>query len=184
MANPQFVIMIVNDVHLEPNYDPYVSKDHGCQAGKPKGYSQALYGRPGCDSPYSLFISTLQKMKEVNPNPNLILVPGDIVTHSIPKNNKIFDENAYKKLKSVITNFTTTIASVYPNTPIMFSQGNDDYVLNYNVPTSLYKRDYYGFIYKSTITDINANKIWVNYVIIYRIPLRIKECLWIQDAIL
>lgn len=161
-----FNVAMINDVHLDLNYDPYGSDQTACQKGKLRDTTLALYGRIGCDSPHSLFLSGLNEMKKVNPNPDVIIVPGDMVAHVIPKNNGIFDPDAYKKLRTTITNFTMTIASVFPTTPIVFTQGNDDYVINYNVPNQQYKYDYYKFAYNSYITNIKANKIAVPFLLL------------------
>jgi hypothetical protein len=170
----ELMIMMMNDVHLDLNYDPYGSSKSACQLGKLKDDTLALYGRIGCDSPYALFKSGLDKMKEVNPKPDVILVPGDMVTHAIPKNNGIFDSNTYKELRNVIENYTMTVSGVFPDTPVVFTLGNDDFAINYNVPNNLYKYNYYKFTYKQFITNIKANKFAVVLYYIYRTQMKIK----------
>ncbi len=162
-AQLHFTVSVMTDVHLEPDYDPHVDSKAACLSGRRNLSSTlALYGRKGCDSPTTLFESALRKMKEAVPMPNVIVVPGDLVTHSIPRGaNAKFDAVRYAKLKSVIANYTRLVLREFPYTPILFTPGNDDYVINYNVPDQAHSADYYGFLYKTWIKDIGANKMAV-----------------------
>jgi hypothetical protein len=160
-----YVVSIVNDVHLDLRYDAYSDVKSFCQEGGNKDVTYAPYGRHGCDSPYSLFKSTLKKMVEVNANPDLVIVPGDLVTHIIPSKEDTFNLTNYGELKRVIENHTREVAMAFPNTPIIFTQGNDDYAINYQVPNKTYKLDYYSFLYKKIITEIKANAISVILVL-------------------
>jgi hypothetical protein len=121
----------------------------------------ALYGRHGCDSPFILFKAALEKMVAVNPSPNIVMVPGDIVSHTIPRLDGRFDDFYYNELKITIANYTATIASYFPDVPIIFTQGNDDYGINYQVPDKTHRDDYYEFVYNKTIKEIKSNNISV-----------------------
>lgn len=158
LAYTKFTVAVMNDVHLDLKYNPSVIVEDFCQNGGRKTSTLAPYGRKGCDSPYSLFISSLEKLKSVNPHPDLMLVPGDIVTHAIPRTDGKFDPLLYQQLKYVVNNYTDTVSQMFPETPILFTQGNDDYVINYQVPDTQHKFDYYQFMYQKIITDIKANK--------------------------
>jgi len=176
-ARGDYVISVLNDVHLDLKYDPYADVKSFCQEGGTKDSTYAPYGRHGCDSPYSLFKSTLKKMVEVNPNPNLIIVPGDLVTHMVSSEKDTFNLTDYAELKRVIENHTREVAMSFPNTPIVFTLGNNDYAMNYQVPNKTYKEDYYSFVFQKIVTEIKANGISVIIVINYRIHLRILRCL-------
>ena len=162
-VNAQYIISMINDVHLDLKYDPTVDVKSHCQTGMTKDNTLALYGRHGCDGPFTLFKSALEKMKAVNPSPNLILVPGDMVSHTIPRLDGRFDQYYYDELKVTIANFTATIASYFPDIPIIFTQGNDDYGINYQVPDAKNRADYYGFVYNKTIVEIKSNNISVYF---------------------
>lgn len=153
-------------MHLDLKYDPTVDAKSRCQANMTKDATLALYGRHGCDSPYVLFKAALEKMKAVNPRPNIVMVPGDLVTHTIPRLDGRFDPFYYEQLKIVIANYTATMASYFPDTPIIFTQGNDDYAINYQVPDHSHRDDYYEFVYNKTILEIPSNNISVTVVLV------------------
>jgi len=161
IGRKRFTVSVIGDIHLDLNYDPTVNPDSFCQIGGTKSSTVAPYGRHGCDSPYSLFKSTLEKMKAQNPNPDLIVVPGDMVTHIIPSLTHNFTLEKYESLKEVISNSTKEIALMFPKVPVIFTQGNDDYVVNYQVPNKTYKKDFYSFVYEKVIKEIEANKVYV-----------------------
>ena len=100
-------------------------------------------------------------MKKVNPSPDLIVLPGDFVTHSIPQKNGTFGIDKYIELKNTIANHSATVAKMFPETPMIFSQGNDDYPINYNVPNKTMKHDYYKSLYSYFVENIKANKFAV-----------------------
>ncbi len=153
-----YTIAVVADVHLDLNYDPTVVPEDRCRSGGRKSQTLALYGRKGCDGPYSLFISTLNKLKSVNPNPDLILAPGDMVNHFLPINENLpFDPVAYAAIQKVIANYTATMAQEFPNTPIIFTSGNNDYLYNYQVPDLAHKAMHNAYLYDKWIHSIKAN---------------------------
>jgi hypothetical protein len=180
----RFTVSVVGDIHLDLNYDPTVNPDSFCQVGGTKSSTVAPYGRHGCDSPYSLLKSTLEEMKTRNPNPDLIVVPGDIVTHIIPSLSHNFTLEKYESLKEVIANSTKEIALNFPKVPVIFTQGNDDYVVNYQVPNKTYKRDFYSFAYKKVIKEIEANKAYVRVKCEHRTQEKIGLYSMIQALIL
>ena len=72
----------MTDIHLNPNYQPDVSDVSYC-IGEDKAQQAAYFGRAHCDSPYLLVERLMQKMKAENPDLDVILVPGDLVTHGL-----------------------------------------------------------------------------------------------------
>ncbi|MDR3548774.1 MAG: metallophosphoesterase [Candidatus Pacebacteria bacterium] len=158
----KFDIAVLNDVHLELLYDPYGAPEDACRPNSSRSTIFAPFGRHGCDSPLSLFTPTLAKMRSVLPHPNLILIPGDLVSHTVPTGRKgSFDPVRYERLKETISTYTRGIAATFPGVPIVFTPGNDDYVINYNVPDVAHKADYYQFMYQRWVKDILANNIAV-----------------------
>eukprot|EP00826_Nyctotherus_ovalis_P042511 TRINITY_DN437_c0_g1_i15.p1 TRINITY_DN437_c0_g1~~TRINITY_DN437_c0_g1_i15.p1 ORF type:complete len:187 (-),score=19.09 TRINITY_DN437_c0_g1_i15:963-1523(-) len=156
--SPSFTMSVISDIHLDFNYDPTVDSDSFCQTGGTRSSTIAPYDRHGCDTPYSLFKSTLEEMRVQNPSPDLIVVPGDMVTHMIPSLSSNFSVEKYMSLKEVIANVTEEIGLAFPKVPVIFTQGNDDYVVNYQVPNRTYKKDFYSFVYEKVIRSIEANR--------------------------
>eukprot|EP00826_Nyctotherus_ovalis_P042514 TRINITY_DN437_c0_g1_i2.p1 TRINITY_DN437_c0_g1~~TRINITY_DN437_c0_g1_i2.p1 ORF type:complete len:185 (+),score=28.80 TRINITY_DN437_c0_g1_i2:258-812(+) len=163
IGRKKFTMSVISNIHLDLNYDPTVDSDSFCQTGGTRSLTIAPYGRHGCDTPYSLFKSTLEEMRVQNPSPDLIVVPGDMVTHMIPSLSSNFSVEKYMSLKEVIANVTEEIGLAFPKVPVIFTQGNDDYVVNYQVPNRTYKKDFYSFVYEKVIRSIEANRIHVKF---------------------
>ena len=106
LIKDDFVIIVLTDVHLELQYNSTIGPKYHCRnqpnINIPNDYTCALYGRHGCYSPYSLLKTTLEKMKQTNPLADFIILPGDLVTHYLPKINGTFDNKLYKKVKKTI----------------------------------------------------------------------------------
>ena len=73
---------VMTDIHLNQNYKPDSSGDQYC-IGDKVADQIANFGRAHCDSPYLLVERLMQKMKAENPDLEVILIPGDIVTHGL-----------------------------------------------------------------------------------------------------
>ncbi len=153
-----FHVPVISDVHLELNYDPRVTSYDYCLRGGRPATEPAFYGRRGCDTPHTLFYSALQRMKNVESHPDLIIVPGDMVTHFLCfEDNREFNETIYQEILSVMNNYTQTTAAVFPGVPVVFTEGNADYMYDYQVPTPKYKTRHYQALYDSWIKNIPAN---------------------------
>ncbi len=152
-------VAVLTDIHLDLNYDSTVSHEGKCRKGRVKSPTIAPYGRKSCDSPYSLAESALEQIKKLKPD--LLLIPGDIVNHfsQIHPNQK-FSGSAYGFIKKTIANFTALVKEKLPGTPVVYTVGNDDYVYNYQVPSSMIKKDYYGFLYEQWIKSFLAVIFW------------------------
>ena len=78
---------VLTDIHLNPEYKPNLDVGHTfCGPGPQESTAKdvANFGRPGCDSPKLLVKTMMKQMKEEHPDLEVILVPGDIVTHAFP----------------------------------------------------------------------------------------------------
>lgn len=152
-----FTFGVITDIHLDLGYDPEVGRLDHCKKGGKKANFPALYGRKGCDTPYSLLVSCIEELKKKKID--AILVAGDLANHfsHIRKKNP-FNNETYRRLKNIIENCTITLKRAFPNTPIIFTPGNNDFLYNYQLPSPELKEDYYEFLYNTWIKNINANK--------------------------
>ncbi len=159
-AAKDFRVSVISDMHVDMKYDPQVSADLYCTRGEKRDQVPAPYGRHGCDSPYVLFASAVMKMKEAEPSPDLILVPGDFVTHSLiyKRADKEFNETRYQEIMDTVENVAQSIAREFPGSPIVFTQGNGDYLYNYQVPDQTRKARHYSALYYYWIANIPSNK--------------------------
>ena len=67
---------------MNPNFMPDISADYYSNCvGTNKTDEIANFGRAHCDSPQLLVERLMQKMAADNPDLEVILIPGDIVTH-------------------------------------------------------------------------------------------------------
>ena len=73
---------VMTDIHLNLGYKADISGDSYCE-GFGKATEVANFGRAHCDSPTLLVERLMEKMKAENPDLDVILVPGDMVTHGL-----------------------------------------------------------------------------------------------------
>ena len=75
---------VISDIHLVKNYSAESTVDDKCfQSGETKALINAPMGRYGCDAPAILTDYMLQRLHDVWGQPDVILFPGDHVTHGI-----------------------------------------------------------------------------------------------------
>eukprot|EP01083_Nonionella_stella_P039566 107603_1 len=118
--------MTLSDVHYDPFYNETVSAKTFCRSINQESVTTAAkaeFGRQKCDSPLKLIQSTLAKMAEVNPSPDFILIPGDLIAHHPPLGSNPKDE-----LFGYLDLFSKEIRKKFRNTPVLIAFGNNDYV--------------------------------------------------------
>lgn len=101
-------------------------------------------------------------MKEENPDPDIVIVPGDLVAHQYcmekdynEKENGGSDE--YETLKKTISSVASLLRSSFPHSLFLPSMGNNDPEYHYQVPTVKDKKEYYGFIYEAWFNGSELN---------------------------
>eukprot|EP01104_Vermistella_antarctica_P007810 TRINITY_DN1924_c0_g1_i1.p1 TRINITY_DN1924_c0_g1~~TRINITY_DN1924_c0_g1_i1.p1 ORF type:complete len:572 (-),score=82.67 TRINITY_DN1924_c0_g1_i1:35-1750(-) len=133
----------VSDFHYNPYYDESLGESCACMDlgnGAPcppdsTSLAWRALGQHGCDSPASLVNLTLETMQQMEPNPDFILVPGDLTFHDEWRFNPTQAE-ADDVLASIISFVTNKIVEVFPDTPVITTLGNDDFYPDYNVTQS------------------------------------------------
>lgn len=86
------------------------------------------YGRYGCDPPYSMVESVLDEMSARFPNPDWVLICGDLAAHVLPSANLT---------ASAINTTTQKVINAFPGIPIVVTPGNNDFYPRYSVNTSI-----------------------------------------------
>jgi len=89
--------------------------------------SNGMFGRYGCDSPYSLVSSLIQAILEVESNPDFVILNGDFSAHMV------FDPNIIYNASMTVTKM---LLDAYPHTQILPTVGNDDFYIDYNATCS------------------------------------------------
>jgi len=156
---------VINDLHLDPFYDPSVESDRDCRGLNPfklKGLDStndlAPFGRYGCDVSPTLINILFAKLKELSGHIDVLLVSGDFTGHDIAAKRGKADEN-YIMLKSVISScFAQYIDPSFSKTIIIPTIGNNDAKFHYEFPQTGEEADeYYGFLYDLWWNEIGAN---------------------------
>lgn len=116
-----FEFVYINDIHLDPLYvsdssPPNCRTSSGSEISHPFGQYQ-------CDSPASVFKSMINFLPKASSNPKFVLYGGDGPAHKLN-----YDVNGVRELNNWIIQ---NLSSVYPNVPILFSLGNNDFSPNY-----------------------------------------------------
>ena len=100
-------VAIINDLHLDPFFDPSATSQDDCRGPNPfkmlniKETNMAPYGRYGCDVSPTLVNILLGKLKELGGDIDVVLVSGDYTGHDISAKRGVKEDN-YPMLKSVI----------------------------------------------------------------------------------
>jgi len=116
-----------NDAHC-PHTFPDSSSADGQLVGQ--GYA---FGRYACNPPQRLIKSLFHHMQAMEPNPPFIVFTGDIAPHGYPgdrvtvTSNSVFSDFCSTKL-DIMRQATKYFVSQYPNTPYMFTMGNNDHL--------------------------------------------------------
>lgn len=82
-------IGVMTDIHLQPGYKPDLATSQYCMnhtdgSEDTKTTDMAYFGRLGCDVPYKMVEALMAKMAADNSDMKALLIPGDIIGHTIP----------------------------------------------------------------------------------------------------
>lgn len=158
-------VVIINDLHLDPFFDPHVSVQDDCRGPNPfrlmniKDSDFAPYGRYGCDVSTTLINLFMGRIKEVAGDADVIVVSGDYTAHDIAAKRGRANAN-YAMLKSIINQcFTQYMGPLFPKAVVVPAIGNNDVKFHYEFPTTEEDReDYYGFLYNLWFEQMDANR--------------------------
>ena len=148
---------ILTDVHIDPTYQANITEATYCSKkgdGKEVYTDQlAPYGRLGCDPPAATLELILKRMRDQEMGIDLLFMPGDFIGHTIPiSDGKPFDAAKYQQLKDVHQQISGLLAKYLPNTLIIPSLGNNDFIYHYQSPFADYREDYYSFMWQQWFT--------------------------------
>lgn len=123
-------LVILTDWHSNPYYQANLSKHCRCMTLDPHAGSCMLstpasgYGQYGCDSPIALVRSSLEAAAAVVPEPDLVLVLGDLTMHSSP---------SAAITRSIFRATSEAIVDAFPSRPraCRTPLGNNDVYPNY-----------------------------------------------------
>ncbi|KAJ6234068.1 sphingomyelin phosphodiesterase [Anaeramoeba flamelloides] len=120
--------LIINDIHLNLQYDPAYSSSTDCiKLGDP-AYNTSqdcgYYGRYGCDPPIQTLKAVLKGMKKYGSQSKFLLVLGDFSSHWAGTK-----ENVDKDIQTVCS----TIVEEFPNLPVFPVIGNAEGYPDYNM---------------------------------------------------
>ena len=100
----------------------------------------------------------IKRMKDENPNPDILIAPGDFVAHQYCKKGKSKEESdKYETLKKTISSVASLLRDSFPNSLLLPSMGNNDPEYHYQVPTVNNKNEYYSFVYDAWFKSKELN---------------------------
>ena len=127
-------VLHLSDLHYDPIYEGNALNTRKCACNLVKtennctANDNVLYGRVGCDAPLALIESALADSKRNLPNPDFIVLTGDIVRH----HSDMLGGALPGRLVSVFQTISDLIAKYFTLTTIVGqSFGNDDFQKNY-----------------------------------------------------
>eukprot|EP00003_Mantamonas_plastica_P023927 TRINITY_DN438_c0_g1_i2.p1 TRINITY_DN438_c0_g1~~TRINITY_DN438_c0_g1_i2.p1 ORF type:complete len:501 (-),score=142.44 TRINITY_DN438_c0_g1_i2:43-1431(-) len=143
----------LSDIHYDPMYSPTLNSTTLCRTVGPDTlfggkadyeldlehldaekvakslpasyqYIAKTFGQVGCDTPFPLMTATFDAMKQVDANPDFILITGDFVGHHLPTSDLVL---------STINNVTQTLKDTFPGVPLFPTIGNNDLFPDYTL---------------------------------------------------
>ncbi|KAL0223045.1 hypothetical protein P9112_002435 [Eukaryota sp. TZLM1-RC] len=127
-ASSKYFIFI-SDIHQDPFYLTHSmpgKEGDWCRKRLPlPEHVAATFGRPGCDIPYPLAKSCFDAAKRFAPDPEFILVGGDLPSHDLPSADVSMN---------LVRNVTKEITTRFPHVPIISTIGNNDVYPGYTAP--------------------------------------------------
>lgn len=159
-------ILVFNDVHVDLNFNITNCKNSlFYNFTKNSTFSNGIHG---CDPPLELIKTMVKKMKKDNPNPDLIILPGDFVAHGYSQNlNSNYSELKFQQLKEIINSTFKEIKKEFPNVIILPTLGNNDPKFHYQTPSLNEKNEFYNFLYDvwfSNSSFINLKEIYSTFI--------------------
>ncbi len=163
----EYKALVIGDFHYNEDHLDNVTSDTNCRIdGKHEvkyTSDRAPWGRFGCDAPYSLVRSSIIKAKKMLPNPEFILVIGDLAAHKVSCTDSLnCDDKKREKLRRVLTNVTKELSLRFPMTPIIYTPGNTDMIIHNQVPKKDEKKAFYKFLYDIYIKNHPGNRVLDN----------------------
>lgn len=156
---------MLTDVHLKSNYDPNGSAKVYCQTPKTDDEKDvsAPMGRISCDTPSSMVEKFIEKVaydyKKKNRKLDLLFLTGDFIAHKVAMTlGKPDDPDKYAMMKEVLSNISNWVDKYLPDTYILPTLGNNDYLYHYQSPQVARQEDFYNHLYKIWFED-NPKKL-------------------------
>ena len=128
-------VAVISDMHLNVKYRPDLSEKTFCEDNNGQAESAEMYapyGRIGCDPPPLLLEKLLQRLNQTDGQIDILFLPGDFIGHSIPiEQDQPFDITKYQQLQDVHTKISDLLAKYLPNTLMIPTFGNNDWLYHY-----------------------------------------------------
>lgn len=89
----------------------------------------------------------MDKVMELDGEPEVILIPGDFVAHHVAASK--WNPGNFTLLKETIVEVTNRIHTKFPGSLILPTLGNNDVRNHYIPPTAANKTEYYSFLFNT-----------------------------------
>ena len=132
-------VLFISDIHLEPFYsstkDP--DQDYCISYEEPSLFDDDL-GEYRCDTNFNLVKRLFNLIAQAQEKPDLILIVGDSLGHTIPhmRSPLNFFERKNKQ-RLVQTLIRQLLQNNFPNLPVLNVLGNNDFITHYKIPSYL-----------------------------------------------
>lgn len=137
----RYKIGVFSDIHLQPNYLPDRPASQYCVKSTSNdkiAAEDAYFGRLHCDPPHKLVETAFQKMNADHDQIDFILVPGDLIGHSISLDlsevsemTELEQEKRYMQLLQTHRSIASLFEEYFPDTPVLPTFGNNDAKYHY-----------------------------------------------------
>ena len=151
---------MLTDIHLNPGYVPELESNTFCMSTEKAREADEIaeFGRPGCDSPRLLVETMMNQMRAQHPDLEVILVPGDLVTHAYASDTPDETNEKYDNITGVLDTVSQLFEIYFPSAIVLPTIGNNDTEFHYNPEEGANKKVYYDSLIKDWFTGHTGNK--------------------------
>lgn len=141
---------IVSDLHYDIDFTLNRTSKNSCVSDYKVSNTSRSPFELYCDSSYSLIESTLIQMVSVDPNPEFILLTGDLIAHNtmtITLDGVLDPDRNKQYIHMALQNLSDSILHYFPKTQIIHVIGNNDAYNHYSMPEGYFKNEYLDFVF-------------------------------------
>ena len=160
-------ILLLSDIHLNLLYSSNMPVSVYCQDFNTPSMTDSDMGRFGCDININMLKKVLNEAKLSVPDPELIIVTGDFLSHAITHERSpisISERRNFQEYTFRIIN--KLLSDLFPSVAVLPALGNNDLVFHYKLPKKeelaveiqkVSKFFNFNSTFKKCLTCLNAN---------------------------
>ena len=111
---------VMSDSHLDLMYVDKSLKETRCRV-LDSSQEEITMGRPGCDLPEKLLQSAFSEARDINSDPDFIILPGDFLSHGM-------GQATQEEVRRTFRTYVDRLRDSFPSSQVILTLGNNDAV--------------------------------------------------------